>query len=91
MSHLVHIGFNNLINADRIAGITSPSSAPAKRAIVDARSQNKLIDMTNGRKTKSVIFEENGYIILSALAPETIRGRVDGTEVDLGNNERSKK
>ena len=38
--------------------------------------------MTNGRKTKSVIFEENGYIILSALAPETIRGRVDGTELD---------
>ena len=77
------VGFNNLIAVDKIAGITTPSSAPAKRAIGDARDAHRLVDMTNGRKTKSVIFQDSGIIILSALAPETINGRIDGSEPDI--------
>ncbi len=35
-----------------------------------------MIDMTNGRKTKAVIFTDSGHVVLAALAPETITGRV---------------
>ena len=79
---LVHIGFNNTIVMNRVIAIASPNSAPIKRAIQDARSKGLLIDMTNGRRTKAVIITDSGHIVLAALAPETIAGRLHATQVD---------
>ena len=73
---LVHIGFNNVIVMNRVIAIASPNSAPTKRSIQEARNKGILIDMTNGRKTKAVIFTDSGHIVLVALVPETIAGRV---------------
>ncbi len=73
---LVHIGFNNIIAVNRVVAIASPNSAPTKRIIQDKRNQGLLIDMTNGRRTKAVIFTDSGHIVLAALAPETITGRL---------------
>lgn len=61
---------------NRIIAIALPNSAPTKRTIQESRSKGLLIDMTNGRRTKAVIFADSGHIILSALAPETISGRL---------------
>jgi regulator of extracellular matrix RemA (YlzA/DUF370 family) len=83
---LVHIGFNNTIVMNRVIAIASPNSAPIKRAIQDARSKGFLIDMTNGRRTKAVIITDSGHIVLAALAPETIAGRLHATQVE-GNIE----
>ena len=38
-----------------------------------------LVDMTNGRRTKAVVFIDSGHIVLAALAPETITGRLQIT------------
>ena len=76
---LVHIGFNNVIAMNRVVAIVSPSSAPTKRAIQEGRNKGLLIDMTNGRRTKAVIIADSGHIILAALAPETISGRLQAT------------
>jgi len=73
---LVHIGFNNIIVINRVIAIASPNSAPTKRAIHEARGKGLLIDMTNGRRTKAVIISDSGHIILAALTPETIAGRL---------------
>ncbi|MFC1966443.1 DUF370 domain-containing protein [Chloroflexota bacterium] len=72
---LVHIGFNNIIVMNRVIAIASPNSAPTKRSIQEARNKGLLVDMTNGRRTKSVIVADSGHIILAALTPETIVGR----------------
>jgi regulator of extracellular matrix RemA (YlzA/DUF370 family) len=32
--------------------------------------------MTSGRRTKAVVFMENGSVVLAAITPETIEGRV---------------
>ena len=72
---LVHIGFGNILAMNRAIAIASPNSAPTKRTIQESRSKGLLIDMTNGRRTKAVIFTDSGHIILAALAPETITGR----------------
>ncbi|MFC1984800.1 DUF370 domain-containing protein [Chloroflexota bacterium] len=72
---LVHVGFNNIIVMSRVIAIASPNSAPTKRSIQEARSKGLLADMTNGRRTKSVIITDSGHIILAALTPETIAGR----------------
>jgi extracellular matrix regulatory protein A len=73
---LVHIGFGNILAMNRVIAIASPNSAPTKRVIQEARNKGQLIDMTNGRRTKAVIFTDSGSIVLAALAPETITGRL---------------
>ena len=72
----VHIGFGNILAMNRVIAIVSPNSAPIKRAIQEGRNKGLLIDMTNGRRTKAVIITDSGHIILAALAPETIAGRL---------------
>ena len=73
---LVHIGFGNILAMNRIIAIGSPNSAPTKRTIQEGRNKGLLVDMTSGRRTKAVIFTDSGHIVLAALAPETIAGRL---------------
>jgi regulator of extracellular matrix RemA (YlzA/DUF370 family) len=75
----VHIGFGNIIAMNRVIAIVSPNSAPTKRTVQEGRNKGLLIDMTNGRRTKAVIITDNDHIILAALAPETIAGRLQAS------------
>ena len=72
---LIHIGFGNIVAMNRVIAVASPNSAPTKRIVQESRNKGLLIDMTNGRKTKAVIFTDSGHIVLAALVPETIAGR----------------
>ena len=74
-TELVHIGFGNILAMNKVIAIASPNSAPTKRIVQEGRNKGLLIDMTNGRRTKAVIFTDSGHIILAALAPETISRR----------------
>ena len=76
---LVHIGFGNILAMNRIIAMASPNSAPTKRTVQEGRNKGHLIDMTNGRRTKAVIFTDSGHIVLAALAPETIAGRLQAS------------
>ncbi|MBM4433244.1 MAG: DUF370 domain-containing protein [Chloroflexi bacterium] len=76
VTELVHIGFGNILAMNKVIAIASPNSAPTKRIIHEGREKGLLIDMTNGRRTKAVIFTDSGHIILAALAPETISSRL---------------
>lgn len=80
MGKLINIGFGNMVSTDKIVSIISPDSAPAKRYIQQAKERCMLIDATQGRKTKSIIFTMNDKLILSALQPETLAGRFDQEE-----------
>jgi len=83
---LINIGFGNMVSAGRIIAIVSPESAPIKRIVSDAREKNLLIDATYGRRTRAVIIADNGCIILSAIQPETVAGRLIGkNEQDTGD------
>ena len=77
---LINIGFGNMVNADRVIGIVSPDSAPIKRLIQEGRDQGRLIDATYGRRTRAVLITDTDHVILSALLPETISGRLEGKE-----------
>jgi len=79
---LVHVGFNNIIAMNRVIAIASPNSAPIKRIIQEGRNKGLLVDMTNGRRTKAVIITESGHIVLAALAPETIAGRLQASRAE---------
>ena len=73
---LLNIGFGNMVSAERIVAIVSPESAPIKRIIQDVREKGELIDATYGRRTRAVIIMDSGHVILSAIQPETIAGRL---------------
>jgi hypothetical protein len=74
---LINIGFGNIVSAERIISIVSPESAPIKRIVQEAKDSKMAIDATYGRRTRSVLIMDSGHIILSAVQPETIAGRVD--------------
>ncbi len=74
---LINIGFGNMISASRLIAIVSPESAPIKRLISDAKSKGTLIDATYGRKTRAVVIMDSDHVILTAVQPETVAGRVD--------------
>jgi regulator of extracellular matrix RemA (YlzA/DUF370 family) len=73
---LVHVGFGSFIALNRVTSILTPESAPIKRLIQEARERNALVDATYGRRTKAVIVQDNGHIVLAAILPETIAARV---------------
>jgi regulator of extracellular matrix RemA (YlzA/DUF370 family) len=75
-TELVHVGFGNILAIDKVLAIVSPGSAPIKRMIQAGKSKSLLIDLTSGRKTKAVIIMDSGHIVLVALNPETIAGRL---------------
>ena len=74
---LVNIGFGNIIAANKIVAIVSPESAPIKRMIQEAKDEKTAIDATCGRRTRAVLIMDSGHIILSAVQPETVAGRID--------------
>ena len=79
---LINIGFGNIISANRLVAIVSPDSAPIKRIIQEARDKGMLIDATYGRRTRAVIIMDSGHVVLSAVQPETVAGRVDTVSSD---------
>ncbi len=74
---LINIGFGNIVSVDRMISIVSPDSAPIKRMVQEAKENKTAIDATYGRKTRAVIVMDSGHLVLSAIQPETIAGRID--------------
>lgn len=73
---LINIGFGNMVSSSRLLAIVSPESAPIKRVIQEARERGMLIDASYGRRTRSVIIMDTDHVILSAILPETVAGRM---------------
>lgn len=84
---MLNIGFGSMINADRIVAALSPESAPVKRMITKAKSENTLIDATFGRKTKTVIITDCEQIILCAFSAERVFGQQDSNLIKFMETE----
>lgn len=84
---LINIGFGNMVSAGRLIAIVSPESAPIKRMIQEARDRGVLIDATYGRRTRAVLIMDSDHIVLSALQPETVAGRLAGKEAEAAAEE----
>ena len=77
---LINIGFGNMISVDRIAAVVNPDSAPIKRLVQEARDEKRLLDATQGRRTRAVILLSSNQIVLSAIQPETISSRASSKD-----------
>ena len=69
-----------MVSADRIVSLANPDSAPIKRLIQDSKDDGRAIDVTCGRRTRSVIITDSDHVILSAIQTETIANRLDDTD-----------
>lgn len=81
-SGVISIGFDNFVNFQKVVAVLTPSGSGAKKRVSCAKEDGTLLDAAMGRKNRSVIVLENDYVILSALAPETIAMRARDEEDD---------
>jgi extracellular matrix regulatory protein A len=86
-SLLVNIGFGNVVSVSKIVAVVTPGSSPMKRLRDDAKKRGKLIDATEGRRTRSIIITDSDHIILSALQAETITQRLVEPKEDGASKE----
>ena len=82
MAKLINVGFGNVVNTDKIVSIISSDCAPAKRLVQKAREEERLVDATQGRRTRGIILTDGNKVILSALQPDTLAGRFNGREIE---------
>ncbi len=73
---IINLGYNNVVLKNRVVAILGLNSSPLKRLVEIARKENKLIDATSGRKTRSIILTDTGFIILSSLQPQRLAQRI---------------
>ena len=79
---LLNLGFGNAVVARRVLAIVNPNSAPIKRLKDEARQAERLIDATQGRRTRSILIMDSGHVILSAVQAETMGQRYEQTNFE---------
>lgn len=75
VAQLLNVGFGNMVAMARVIAIVDPGSAPMKRLKDEAKQAGKLVDATNGRRTRSIIVTDSDHVVLSAIQTETIAQR----------------
>jgi regulator of extracellular matrix RemA (YlzA/DUF370 family) len=83
---VLNVGFYNYVMTEKIVALVSSESAPMRRLIQTLRKEGTLIDATQGRRTKSVIFTTGDAVVLSAISQETLAKRLSSGEV-VGDEE----
>ena len=74
----INVGFGNLVAARKVVAVIGAASSPAKRLRDDARQRGRLLDATQGRRTRAILVIDTGQVILSAVALSTLGARLDG-------------
>jgi extracellular matrix regulatory protein A len=75
---LLNVGYGNLVAAGRIVAIVAPGASPMRRLRRDASNRGKLVDATEGRRTRSILVLDSDHVVLSAINPETLATRLGG-------------
>ena len=81
---MINVGFGNSIVASKILAVVNPHSSPMKKLKDEAKRGNRLLDVTEGRRTRSIIILDSNHVVLSSVQPETIMQRFSPTNVQQG-------
>ena len=84
-SRLINISFGNAVKISRILAVVNPGSSPIRKLKEDARIEKKIIDVTEGRRTRAIIILDSGHLVLSSVQPETINQRLHALEQEKRN------
>lgn len=85
---LINVGFGNAVMASRVIAVVNPKSSPMKKLKDEAKHASKLIDATEGRRTRAILVTDSNHVILSSVQTETLAQRFQphadqGAEDDL--------
>jgi regulator of extracellular matrix RemA (YlzA/DUF370 family) len=75
-TQILNLGFGNTVVAARVIAIVNPNSAPMRRLKDHARDLGKLIDASQGRRTRALIVTDSDHVILSGIQPDTLAQRL---------------
>ncbi|MDD3816246.1 MAG: DUF370 domain-containing protein [Desulfocapsaceae bacterium] len=79
---LLNIGFGNTVAIERIIAVINAGSSPSRKLKELAKQEGKLIDVTEGRRTRSMLVMDSNHLILSSVQPDTIGQRLTALEVE---------
>ncbi|HIP39253.1 MAG TPA: DUF370 domain-containing protein [Desulfocapsa sulfexigens] len=83
---LINIGFGNTVMIDRIIAVVNTGSSPARKLKELAKEGGRLIDVTEGRRTRSLLVMDSNHIILSSIQPDTISQRLAALQLSTHVN-----
>ena len=90
---LLNIGFGNTVMVERIIAVINTGSSPARKIKELAKQEGKLIDVTEGRRTRSILIMDSNHVVLSSVQSDTITQRMQALHIDahLAEIERDRK
>ena len=87
---LLNVGFGNTVMVERIIAVVNTGSSPARKLKELAKKEGKLIDVTEGRRTRSILVMDSNHVVLSSVQSDTITQRMQALELDYHLAELSK-
>ena len=66
--------------ADKIVAVVMPDSKPSIRLRDVAKTENRLIDATQGHKARAIVVTTSNHVILCGINPETLAQRIRESE-----------
>lgn len=84
-NRLINIGFGNAVKISRILAVVNPGSSPIRKLKDEARQEHRLIDVTEGRRTRGIIILDSGHLVLTSVQPETISQRLAALDKEQAN------
>ncbi|MGL1932980.1 MAG: DUF370 domain-containing protein [Desulfotalea sp.] len=81
---LLNVGFGNMVAVDRLIAIVATGSSPARKIKENAKNIGKLLDVTEGRRTRSMLVMDSEHVVLSSVQPDTIKQRI--LDLNIQNN-----
>jgi regulator of extracellular matrix RemA (YlzA/DUF370 family) len=86
MDHrLINVGFGNAVTVSRILAVVNPGSSPIRKLKEEAKQEQRLIDVTEGRRTRAIIILDSGHLVLTSVQPETISQRLAALDRSCAN------
>jgi len=90
---LLNIGFGNTVIVEKIVAVINTGATPARKLKEVAKMENRLVDVTEGRRTRSILVMESNHVILSSVQPDTISQRMQALHLErnlAAHNEQQK-
>jgi len=73
---LLNVGFGNTVMVERVLAVIHTGSSPSRKIKELAKKSERLIDVTEGRRTRSIIVLDSNHVVLSSVQPDTIGQRI---------------
>jgi regulator of extracellular matrix RemA (YlzA/DUF370 family) len=73
---LLNVGFGNTVMVERVIAVVNTGSSPARKLKETAKKEGRLVDVTEGRRTRSILVMDSNHVVLSSVQADTISQRM---------------